>query len=171
MVIVQTTLDLKAMTALARVTRKTLRRGRKGPVRMLAWFVVAAEAFLTWVYIRGGQDGWLTNVLLGLIMLAAILGEDPANGLAALRRIPPGSREVNTTFSDESCYICRSQSGESWLPYQQIKAACETRDYFVILMDRNQGQVFDKKGLTWGTAEELRELIRKKTGLKMQTIR
>ena len=47
MIVIQTTLDRRAMTALARAVRKTLRRGRNGPVRMLAWFVVLVESFLT----------------------------------------------------------------------------------------------------------------------------
>ena len=76
MIVIQTTLDRKAMTTLARITRRTLRRGRNGPVRMLAWFVVVLETFLTWVYIRGGQGGWPVNMLLAVIMLACILTED-----------------------------------------------------------------------------------------------
>ena len=35
------------MTALARMTRKTVRRGRNGPVRLMAWFVVLLEVYLT----------------------------------------------------------------------------------------------------------------------------
>ena len=54
MFIIQTEIDRKSMTALARMTRRTLRRGRNGPVRMLAWFVVVLELFLVFVYIRVG---------------------------------------------------------------------------------------------------------------------
>lgn len=159
------------MTALARVTRKILRRGRNGPVRLLAWFVVLLESFLTAVYIRGGQSGWLTNVLLAAIMLAAILGEDWANGLVGLRNLPASRREVNTAFEDGRCYVCRTQAGEEWWPYQQIMAVAETRDYFVLILDRRRGQVFDKKGLSCGTPEEFRSFIQKKTGQKPQFVR
>ena len=58
MLVIQTTIDRKAMTALAKMSRKTLRQGRSRPVRTLAWFVVALEIFLTVVYIRGGESGW-----------------------------------------------------------------------------------------------------------------
>ena len=133
MIVIQTTLDRKAMTTLARITRRTLRRGRNGPVRMLAWFVVVLETFLTWVYIRGGQGGWPVNMLLAVIMLA--------------------------------------QSGESWWPYHQIRAVVETEDYFVLLLDRSHGHIYDKQGFAWGTPEEFRELIHKRTGLKIQKIR
>ena len=91
------------MTALARVNRKTFRRGRNGPVRLLAWFVVLLETFLTVIYIRGGQSGWLTNALMAAVMLAAILGEDWANGLTGLRGVPENRREVNTAFEDGRC--------------------------------------------------------------------
>lgn len=171
MIVIQTSVDRRAMTALARVNRKTFRRGRNGPVRLLAWFVVLLESFLTVVYIRGGQSGWLTNVLLAVIMLAAILGEDWANGLVGLRNLPANRREVNTAFEDGSCYVCRTQAGEDWWPYRQIMAAAETRDYFVLILDRRRGQVYDKNGFSCGTPEEFRSLIKKKTGLKTQLIR
>ena len=157
MIVIQTTIDHRAMTALARMTRKTMRRGRNGPVRVLAWFAVLLEGYLTAIYLRAGVGGWHVNALLGGI---------------GLRRTPPDSREVNTAFQEkESCYICRAQSGERWWLYSQVAAAVETKDYFALLLDRKQGQVFDKRGLTWGTMEELRELIRKKTGLKIQHVR
>ena len=171
MIVIQTTLDRRAMTALARAVRKTLRRGRNGPVRMLAWFVVLVESFLTAVYLRGGQEGWQINVLLGLIMLVCILGEDWVNGAIGLRRTAPEEREVNAAFQDDRCYVCRSQGGERWWPYSQIRVAVETRDYFALLLDRKHGQVYDKKGFTWGTEEEFRALIQKKTGLKIQAVR
>ena len=163
MIVIQTTLDRKAMTTLARITRRTLRRGRNGPVRMLAWFVVVLETFLTWVYIRGGQGGWPVNMLLAVIMLACILTEDQVNGMVSLRQILPASRD--------SGYVHRAQSGESWWPYHQVRAVVETEDYFVLLLDRSHGHIYDKQGFAWGTPEEFRELIHKRTGLKIQKIR
>ena len=168
---IQTTIDRKAMTVLARASRKTLRRGRSGPVRTLAWFIVALEAFLTAAYLRGGQSSWPVNALLGLFMLGCILGEDRVNGAIGLRQVAPNSREVNAAFKDGRCYVHRTQAAESWWPYSQIKAAVETKDYFVLLLDRSHGQVYDKKGFSWGTPDEFREFIRKQTGLKVQTIK
>ena len=171
MIVIQTSVDRRAMTALARVNRKILRRGRNGPVRLLAWFVVVLESFLTAVYIRGGQSGWQTSALLAAIMLSAILGEDWVSGLTGLRNLPANRREVNTAFEDGSCYVCRTQAGEEWWPYRQIQAAAETRDYFVLILDRRRGRVFDKKGFSCGSPEELRSFIHKKTGLKPRLVR
>ena len=170
MIVIQTTLDRKAMTTLARITRRTLRRGRNGPVRMLAWFVVVLETFLTWVYIRGGQGGWPVNMLLAVIMLACILTEDQVNGMVSLRQILPASREVNATFRD-SGYVHRAQSGESWWPYKLIKAVGESEEYFVFVLDKTHGQIYAKEGFSWGTPEEFRELVQRRTGLKIQRVK
>lgn len=171
MIAIQTTIDRKAMTTLARVTRKTLRRGRSTPVRTLAWFIVALETFLTVTYLRGGQDGWLVNALLGLFMLGCVLGEDRVNGAIGLRQVAPDSREVNAAFQEGPCYVHRTQAAESWWPYSQIRAAVETENYFVLLLDRSHGQIYDKNGFSWGSTDEFRELIRKQTGLKLQKMK
>lgn len=170
MIVIQTTLDRRAMTALAKATRKTLRRGRNGPVRLLAWLVVILESFLTATYIQGGASGWHINLLLGLIMLTCILAEDLVNGLTFLRQTPADRREVNAAFQDDG-YTLRTQAGEEWWPYRQIQAAVETKDYLILILDRRHGQVYDKKGSAWGTLEELRTLLQKRTGLKIQTVR
>ncbi len=172
MIVIQTEIDQRSMTALAKMTRKTVRRGRNGPVRMLAWFVVILETYLAVIYLQASLDGWQTNALLGGIMLACILSEDRVNGIVGLRHTPADSRVVNTAFpEEESCFICRSQAGEKWWPYSQIERVVENRDYFALLLDRKHGQVFDKKGFSWGTEEEFKALLQKKTGLKVQYIR
>lgn len=171
MLVIQTEIDHRAMTALARANRKTLRRGQSGPVRALAWFVVALELFLTVTYIRGGETDWPVNALLGLFMLGCLLLEDRVNGAAALRRIPPEERVVNAAFQEDGHFVLRTQAGENWWPYFQIKAAAETEDYFFLFPDRHHGQVYDKKGFSWGTQEEFRTLIQRKTGLKIQKFR
>ena len=171
MIINQTTIDRRAMTALAKMSRKSLRRGRSGPVRTLAWFVVVLELFLTYAYIRGGERGWPVNALLALFMLGCLLGEDRINGMVGLRQVLPDSREVNATFQTDSSYVHRTQAAESWFPYGGIRAFCETEDYFALLLSRNHGQIYDKTGFTWGTPEDFRELIQRKTGIKVQYIK
>jgi len=171
MLVNQTTIDRRAMTALAKMSRKSLRRGRSGPVRMLAWFVVAVELFLTWLYLKSGAGGWWVNALLAAFMLGCLFGEDRVNGAVGLRRIPPNSREVNTTFQTDSSYVRRAQGSEDWWIYSGIQAVCETEDYFALLLGGSRGQVYDKKGFTWGTPEEFRTLIQRKTGLKIQYVK
>ena len=103
-------------------------------------------------------------------MLGCILGEDTVNGLVGLRQVSPAQREVNAAFQD-NCYIHRTQAGETWWNYSQIRAVAETEDYFALLLGRSQGQIYSKKGFSWGTPDEFRTFIQKKTGLKMQRVR
>lgn len=171
MIVIQTTVDLRAMTALARVSRKTLRRGRSGPVRALAWFVVLLEAFLTVSYIQGGFGTWLPNTLMGLFMLGCLLLEDRINGAFVLRQVPKDGRVVNAAFQEDSSYVHRSGAGENWYTYSQIRLAAETKEYFVLLQDRSHGQVYRKTDFTWGDPDQFRALIHKKTGLRIQKMR
>lgn len=158
------------MIALARITRKTIRQGRSGPVRTLAWFIVALELFLTFIYIRSGAGGWGINLFLAVLMLGCILGEDYVNGIVGLRQVMSGGQEVNTTFKEQG-YVQRTQAGESWRPYTQIRAIGENKDYFVLALDKSHGQIYAKEGFSWGSAEEFRTFIQRKTGLKIQKVR
>lgn len=169
MFIIQTEINQKSMTALARMTRKTLRRGRNGPVRMLAWFIVVLELFLTFIYIRAGAGGWLVNILLACIMLGCILGEDYVNGAIGLRQVLPASRTVNATFKEDG-YVHRTRAGESWWPYRQICAVVESGGYFALLLDKTHGQIYDKNSFSWGSPDEFRQFIQRKTGLKIQKV-
>jgi len=169
LIVNQTTLDKKAMIALARMSRKALGGGRSRPVRRFAWFAVVVELLLAALFFQAGA-GWLTYALMAAIMLACILGEDTVNGMISLRQVLPESREVNTTFKDEH-YIQRTQASETWWNYRQIRAVAENGEYFALVMDKSHGQVYDKAGFSWGDAGEFRKFIQKKTGLKVQKIR
>lgn len=170
MLINQTAIDRKAMTALAKINRKTIRRGRSSPVRTFAWCVAAVELGLAALFIWTGAGGWLTNVLMAAIMLACILGEDAVNGIVGLRRIPPADREVNAAFQEER-YVHRTQGAETWWSYRQIKAIGEDKDYFAFALDKKHGQIYAKDSFDWGTPEEFREFIQRKTGLRIQKVR
>ena len=166
----QMTLDKKAMVSLARISRKTLRNGRSSPVRRFAWFAVSVELFLAALLIWVGLDGWLTNVLLAAIMLACILSEDVVNGLMAYRQMLPDAREVNVTFKEDH-FIHYSRAAETWWNYRQIKAIGESEEYFAFVLDKNHGQIYRKDGFVWGTPEDFRAFIQKKTALKIQKVR
>jgi len=155
------------MTALARVVRKTR---RKNLAQRVASAVAGIELAFVVMLIRAGAGGWQVNLALGLLLMACVFGEDRVNGLLSLRQIPPDSREVNTAFQEDG-YTSRTRSGERWWPYRQIRILAETEDYFIFVLDRTHRQVFDKRGFTWGSAEELRTLLERKTGKKVRTFR
>ena len=170
MVVIQTTLDLKSMTVLARATRKTLRWGSSTAVRLFACGVFVVELLLARLLLRVGDGRWILNLLLGLFMLGCVLWEDRFNGMMSLRQTPLNSRVVNATFQDSS-YVQRTQAGEQWWPYGSIKAIVEAQDYFAQKKKKNHGQIYDKKGFSWGDIDQFRELIQRKTGLKIQYVK
>ncbi len=170
MIVIQTTLDQKAMIALARINRKTVRRGRSSPVRTFACTVAAVELGLAALFVWTGAGGWFINVLMAAIMIACVLGEDTVNGLMGLRQILPEGREVNATFKDDH-YIHRTKGSETWWNYRQIKAIGESEEYFAFVLDKNHGQIYRKDGFVWGTPEDFRAFIQKKTALKIQKVR
>ena len=168
MLINQTTIDKKAMIALAKISRKLL--GRSRPVRRFAWFAVIVELIIMVVSFFAGDRGWVINALLAGIMLACVLGEDTVNGLIAFRQILPDNREVNVTFREDR-YIQRSRASETWWNYHPITAIAEDKDYFALVIDKNHGQIYAKAGFEWGDPDEFREFIQRKTGLKVQKIK
>ena len=170
MLINQTTIDKKAMVALAKINRKTSRQGRSSPVRTFAWCVAVVELGLAALFLWTKAGGWLVNVLMAAIMLACILGEDTINGIVGLRQILPASREVNATFQ-ENHYIHRTQGAETWWSYRQIKAIGEDKDYFAFVLDKNHGQIYAKEGFEWGSPDEFREFIQRRTGLKIRKVK
>lgn len=170
MLINQTSIDKKAMVALAKMTRKTVRRGRSSPVRTFAWCVAVVELGLAALFLWTGAGGWLTNLLMAAIMLACILGEDTVNGLVGLRQVLPDSREVNATFQEDH-YVHRTRGAETWWNYRQIKAIGEDKDYFALVLDKNHGQIYAKEGFDWGSPDEFREFIQRKTGLKIRKVK
>lgn len=168
MLINQTTIDKKAMIALAKITRKTL--GGSRPVRRFAWFAVVVELIIMLMSFLAGDGGWVINALLAGIMLASVLGEDTVNGLIAFRQVLPDSREINVTFREDH-YIQRGQGWETRWNYRPIVAVGEDKDYFALLIDKSHGQIYSKKGFEWGSPKEFREFIRRKTGLKIRKIK
>lgn len=164
--------DSRAMTALARALRKTLRKKQSRRAHIFGWIAFCSGLLLA---LFSALDGAfftfrsLVTWLAVLLIFAALVGEDALNGRIALGRIPPGLTASRTLFEQES-YHSTTEVGSSDFPYSNIAALAETKDYFVFLMGKNHGQVFDKASLSGGTPEEFRRFIEDKTGLTVQTV-
>ena len=158
------------MTAMAKAARKVMRRKRSLFVRIFGGAAVVMAAGLGLLRFGGGDfHGWI-DIALAAGLLAIILLEDWMNGTFAARQIGPENAEVTTAF-DEDGYTNFADGASGHWPYGKIQAFCETRDYFVFLMDVQRGQVYDKSGFTEGTADEFRSFIREKTGKTVQYIK
>ena len=163
-----TSFDQKAMHALARGLRKTLRAKRNRRSRILGMLVVILGGVLIWA--QGTVD--VRSVVTALAMLAigcTLLWEDQINGAIAKKRGLPGLEEAETVFSDES-YHSTTPLGETTFHYSNIRALAETEDYFLLLFGPSHGQVYAKKGMTGGTEQQFREFLEEKTKIKFRYV-
>ena len=156
--VVRTTVDRRAMTALARAARKTLRRRRSRLVHTFGMAVTAVMLVLALGNWMIGDRTWWLNLALALLMLVVTV-----NGLAGLRQVQPGSREVTAEFTGEH-YVHQTGTAVSLWQYDKVQAVCETGEYFILLLDSRHGQVYAKEGFTRGTPMAFRDFISRKTG-------
>lgn len=161
--VVQTTVDRRAMTALAKAARKTLRRRRSRLVHTFGMAVTAVMLALALGRRMAGDGAWWVNLALALLMLAVIRSEDAVNGLIGLRQVQPGAREVTAEFSGGH-YVHRAGDAVSRWQYEDVLAVCETGEYFILLLDSRRGQIYAKKGFTRGAPMAFRDFISRKTG-------
>ena len=78
-----------------------------------------------------------------------------------------GNARVVTAWHPQSCVALHPLEPNQDV---EIKAVCETKEYFALLQSRNHGHIYDKNGFSWGTPEEFRAFIQQKTGLKIQKV-
>ena len=165
----QTVIDKKELTALARGPRKSVRRRRGHIVRIVGGMIILLNVFFCILSIQLGDNRWWLNGVLALFLLVIIFGEDQLNGRISAKYILPDAREVTASFGPEQ-YTNVTASSESHFTYDQIQAVCETQDYFLFYLNRNLGQIYNKKGFTKGTAMAFRDFISKKTGQPVRNI-
>ena len=159
---VNTVMDQKSMAAMSKAARKTLRRKRNLVIRGLGGVAAAMSAAMGFTRFGAGDaNGWI-DLALAAVLLAALLMEDRMNSAFAVRQIRPDNAEVCTTVTS---------SAEGHWTYDKILVPCEMKDYFVFMMGKQQGQVYDKEGFAEGSVEEFRRFISEKTGKPVQYIK
>lgn len=169
----ETVYTQKAVTAMARTLRKTLRKKRSQRSRILGWTAFVIAVLLTLPL--GGREfaiGFRTIItwIAALVILIALLFEDKINGYVARKRMLTGMNKATTVFCDES-YTTSTSIGKTEFPYDRnIDLLAETKDYFVFVFDKNHAQVYDKRGLSGGTIEEFRGFITEKTGKAITSV-
>lgn len=162
-----TAYTLKAMTALTRALRKTLRQKKSVRSRILGGVLIVLAVALT-LPLDGGAFTMDLNTLLNwaiaLILLLVLIFEDVINGFVARRRTMAGLRSAKTVF-DEEKYTSITDVGKSEFYYNSnIHALAETDAYFIFLFDASHGQVFEKSSLTGGSQEDFRRFMKEKIG-------
>ena len=165
----ETDYDGKAMTAMARGLRKTVRKKHSRRSHVFGWIVIALGLLLSWPSDGVGSSNVVTWIAIA-VMLIALLFEDRLNGFFARKKMLPGTAHSKAIFTQEG-YRSETQMGSTEWKYENITAMAETARYFVFLFGKNHAQVYDKSSLTGGTAEEFRAFIREQTGKPVEAVK
>lgn len=163
-----TVYDRKAMKALAKGLRKTLRARRNRRSRIMGTLVVLLGMLLIW----SQKTVDLRSIITAAAMLAIVftlLREDDINGAIAKKRGLPGLDTSTTTFREES-YHSITALGETTFHYDRILALAETADFFLLLFSPSHGQVYSKAGMTGGTEADFRAFLEERTNLTFKKV-
>lgn len=169
----ETTYNQKAVTAMAKTLRKTIRKKRSRRAHVLGWIVIALALLFT---LPLGENEFTFDIrtvitwLAGIIILMVLLFEDSINGYIARKRMLAGTRQGTTIFQDET-FTTTTEIGKTEFIYDKINLLAETDSYFVFVYDKSHAQVYDKGRLSGGTVEEYRKFIAEKTGKEITKIK
>lgn len=168
----ETVYDQKAVTAMAHGLRKTSRKKHSRRSHVFGWLVVALVLLLTLP--RGGEPLVIEGRTVltwaaGLLILVTLLFEDKLNAWFARRRMLAGTDRAVTTFTEEG-YCSETTMGKTEWRYENIAHVAEDADYFIFVFDKRYAQVYAKRGMTGGTAEDFRAFLREKSGKEIAMI-
>ncbi|WP_297235387.1 YcxB family protein [uncultured Flavonifractor sp.] len=166
---VHTTYDTKALTALAKALRKTVRVKSSRVTRLIAWSIILICLLLIWCSLN---EPWSVVQYAFVIILLGVISwkEDALNAFFALRKGMPDLKECTTVFSEDHFETSLSGVVSQWA-YSRIIALAETDAYLVLILSKNQGHICEKSSLDSGSIEALRSFLEEKTGLTIQRIR
>ena len=167
----ETTYDFKALTAMARALRKTVRRKTSRRVRVFGGIAVAVGLLLAVPWYEGYEFGLSTaaTILAVAVILFVMLFEDQINGYLAGKRMIKGTEKNRGAF-DEVVFTTENAVGQTRWNYASIRKAVRTGDDFVFLFDKNHAQVYDIRSLKGGSPEDFAALIGEKTGGAVETV-
>ena len=162
--------DRKALTAMAKGLRKTVRKKHSRRSHIFGWIVIVLALLLSWPSADGVAKKDVVTWLVIVVLLLVLLFEDCLNGWIAKKRMLPGTDHAIATFSEDG-YRSETAMGTTEWKYENISAMTEMPDYFLFLFGKNHAQVYDKRNLTGGTTEEFRTFIQEKTGKTVKPVK
>ncbi len=164
-----TVYDKKALTAMARALRKTLRKKHSRRSHIFGFLIAALALFLS---LRDLPSFSLRNgvtLLAAPVLLFVLLFEDTLNGYVARKRMLVGTERAKSRFSEES-YVSATAVGETVFYYENIAALAEDKNYFIFLFSFSHAQVYDKHSLAGGAEAAFRSFIEQRCGKKFTFI-
>ena len=167
----ETNYDFKALTAMARALRKTVRRKKSRRVRIVGGIAIAVGLLLVVPWYEGYEFGLSTvvTILAVAVILFVMLFEDQINGYLAGKRMIKGTEKNRGAF-DEVGFTTENAVGQTRWNYASIRKAVRAGDYFIFLFDKNHAQVYDIRSLKGGSPEDFAALIGEKTGGAVETV-
>lgn len=159
--------DQKALTAMARAVRKTVRAKRSRMVRIWAWIIIALLAVSLWL---SWGNVWQTAANCIVIAALLVIGwkEDALNAFFAKRKALPGTDAADTSFYPDH-FLVKTAAAESRWQYDKILALAETGAYLVFVMGKNHALAFEKAALVGGSLPEFRRFLEEQSGQKIQS--
>ncbi len=164
----QTTYDQKALTAMARAVRKTVRAKRSRIVRIWAWIIIGLLGVSLWL---SWGNVWQTAADCGVIAVLLLISwkEDALNGFFTRRKALPGTDAADTTFYSDH-FLVKTAAAESKWQYDKILALAETGAHLVFVMGKNHALAFEKATLAGGSLPEFRRFLEEKSGRNIHSI-
>ena len=164
----RTTYNQKALTAMARAVRKTVRTQTSRGVRLYALVIIGLLLVSLWLS-RGKIWQMTANCVAIVALLLISWKEDAINGFFAKRKALPGTDTADTTFYPDH-FLVKTTAAESQWQYDKILALAETKDYFLFVMGKHHAMAMEKTNLEGGNITEFCRFIEEKSRQKIQNI-
>ena len=166
----ETDYNAAAMAVMAKALRKTIRKKHSRRSHIVGW-IVTVLALLLLISEGVAFDFRTVVTLMAVIAIVfALLFEDRINGHVAQERLLSGTEKAVTVFSGEG-FVTTTDVGKTEWNYDKILLIVETADFFVFILSVNHAQLYDKRNLQGGTADDFRRLIESATGKTVQPVR
>ena len=165
----ETAYNAKTMAVMARALRKTIRKKHSRRSHIFGWIVSALGLLLA---VKNFAFDFRTVVTLLAVsaILIALLCEDRINGYTAKKRLLSGTEKAVSVFTDDG-FASATAVGKTEWNYDKLLMIAETSEFFVFLFSANHAQLYDKRNLQGGTADDFRRFIEAATGKQVQPIR
>lgn len=170
----ETQYNQKAMTAMSKALRKTIRKKQNRRIHIFGWIIVAFALFLSCWTPEAGFVLLLTRrslitLVISAVLITFLLCEDSINGYFARKRLKPGTEKASTVFKNNE-FISRTKSDANTFTYGRIHTIAETEDYFVFIYNVNHAQAYDKKHFSGGSLEDFRTFIEHASGKQIVNV-
>ena len=160
--------DRKALTAMSRAVRKTIRKKSSRLLHIYSWVVIALCLLSIWV---SWGDPWYVALDSAVILLLLLvqLKEDALNAFFARRWAMPRLEDCDTCFYSDY-YETRFPGSVTQWQYDRILHLAETSRYIIPILGKNHAQACGKADLAGGSVEAFRSFLEQKTGKETQYI-